>query len=74
MLSAGSTATGRGSALITAAAAAQPGGYCTATTLPPTPHAKSGSVATNARLHTVAVAKSGSQRRSVTTAAAAASV
>ena len=30
MLSTGNTATGRGSALITAAAAAHPGGYCTA--------------------------------------------
>ena len=47
MLSTGRTATGRGSALIIAAAVAHPGGYCTAEILPPTPQARSGSVATH---------------------------
>jgi hypothetical protein len=73
MLSTGSTATGRGSALIIAAAFAHPGGYCTADILPPTPHATSGNVAINAAQQISAVAAAGIRRRSVTMAAAPAS-
>ena len=70
MTSGGSTATGRGSALIIAAAAGQAGGYRTEPSWPPTPQARSGSTATSAAQHTAAAAGAGSHRRTVTTAAA----
>src|SRR6185437_11343096 len=55
----GSTATGRGSALIIADTFAHPGGYWTADTLPPTPQARSGNVAINAAQQISAVAAAG---------------
>src|SRR6478735_8877029 len=73
MLSTGSTATGRGSALIIAVARAHPGGYSTGVNLPPTPQARSGNVASNAAQQISAVAAAGIRWRSVTTAAAPAS-
>src|SRR4051794_13054622 len=70
MLSTGSTATGRGSLSISAETAGHAGGYLTGTTLPPTPHARSGNVAISAAQQTSAVATAGIRWRSAATAPA----
>ena len=72
MVSAGSTATVPGSALIAAATAVHPGGYCTGLRVPATPQARPGSTAITATADTAAVTRGFTHRRSVTTAAAAA--
>ena len=55
MVPAGNTATAPGRALIAAATAAQPGGYCTGDTWPQTPQARSGRAKISARQQTSAV-------------------
>ncbi len=72
MLSGGRATTGKGSALIRAAAAAHPEGYCTARMWLPTPQARSGSTAINAAHPTAADAAMGTRRRLTVTGAAAA--
>ena len=72
MLSAGSTRTGWGSALMCTATRSQAGGYCTGRTFPPTPHARSGRTAISATQHVTAHATGRIRCRIVSTEAAAA--